>query len=59
MQGANLGLRIWAIAIYVYTTGIKGTSSMKLHRDLGITQKTACEDCLAPSASHSGSLRGG
>ena len=41
MQGSNLGFRIWAIAIYIYTTGIKGTSSMKLHRDLGITQKTA------------------
>ena len=41
MQGSNLGFRVWAIAIYVYTTGIKGTSSMKLHRDLGITQKTA------------------
>ena len=23
------------------TTGIKGTSSMKLHRDIGVTQKTA------------------
>ena len=41
MQGSNLGFRVWAIAIYIYTTGIKGTSSMKLHRDLGITQKTA------------------
>ena len=41
MQGSNLGFRIWAIAIYLYTTGIKGHSSMKLHRDLGITQKTA------------------
>ncbi|MDE2664556.1 MAG: IS1595 family transposase [Acidobacteriota bacterium] len=41
MQGSNLGLRVWAIAIYLHATGIKGTSSMKLHRDLGITQKTA------------------
>ena len=41
MQGSNLGLRIWAIAFYLMATGIKGTSSMKLHRDLGITQKTA------------------
>ena len=41
MQGSNLGFRVWAIAIYIYTTGIKGTSSMKLHRDLGITQKSA------------------
>ena len=33
--------REWAIAIYLFTTGIKGTSSMRLHRDLGITQKSA------------------
>ena len=26
---------------YILTTGIKGTSSMKLHRDIGVTQKTA------------------
>ena len=41
MAASNLRYRIWAIAIYLLTTGIKGTSSMKLHRDLGVTQKTA------------------
>ena len=41
MQGSNLGFQTWALAIYIITTGIKGVSSMKLHRDLGITQKTA------------------
>ena len=41
MQSSNLGLRKWAFAVYLMTTGIKGTSSMKLRRDLGITQKTA------------------
>ncbi len=41
MQGSPLGLQLWVIAIYMMTTGIKGTSSMKLHRELGITQKTA------------------
>ena len=41
MQGSPLGFRKWAIAIYLLTTGIKGTSSMKLHRDLKVTQKTA------------------
>ena len=41
MQGSNLGFQTWALAIYIVTTGIKGTSSMKLHRDLKITQKTA------------------
>lgn len=29
-----------ALAIYLMATGIKGTSSMHLHRDLGVTQKT-------------------
>ena len=33
--------RIWAIGIYLFTTHIKGISSMKLHRDLGISQKAA------------------
>ena len=41
MQSSKLGYRTWAIAIYLMSTGIKGTSSMKLHSDLGITQKTA------------------
>lgn len=41
MQGSNLPLAKWAIGFYLYTTNIKGVSSMKLHRDLGVTQKTA------------------
>ena len=41
MQSSNLGYQTWAIAIYLLTTSIKGVSSMKLHRDLGITQKSA------------------
>ena len=41
MQSSNLGLQVWAIGLYILTTGIKGTSSMKLHRDLGVTQKSA------------------
>ena len=41
MHGSKLGYQVWAIAIYVMNTGIKGVSSMKLHRDLGITQKSA------------------
>ena len=34
-------LNKWAIAFYLYMTNLKGVSSMKLHRDLGITQKSA------------------
>lgn len=30
-----------ALAIYLLTPNLKGVSSMKLHRDLGVTQKTA------------------
>ena len=41
MQNSNLGAQTWALATYLLTTGIKGESSMKLHRNLGITQKTA------------------
>ena len=41
MQSSKLGHQTWAIAIYLLNTGIKGTSSMMLHRDLGITQKSA------------------
>ena len=41
MEGSKLGYRVWAIAVYLVTTNLKGVSSMKLHRDLGVTQKTA------------------
>ena len=41
MEGSKLGFKTWAIAIYLVTTNLKGVSSMKLHRDLGVTQKTA------------------
>ena len=41
MQSSKLGLRIWAIAMFLMTTNLKGVSSMKLHRDLDVTQKTA------------------
>ena len=41
MQSSKLGFQTWALAIYLMNTGIKGVSSMKLHRDLGITQKNA------------------
>ena len=41
MQSSKLGLQVWALATYLLNTGLKGQSSMKLHRDLNITQKTA------------------
>lgn len=41
MQRSKIGLQKWAIAIYLWSTSLKGVSSMKLHRDLKITQKSA------------------
>ena len=41
MHSSKLGYQTWAIAIYLVATNLKGVSSMKLHRDLGITQKAA------------------
>ena len=41
MEGSKLGYQTWGIAIYLVTTSLKGVSSMKLHRDLEITQKSA------------------
>ena len=41
MHGSKLPLRKWAIAIYLVATSLKGVSSLKLHRDLGISQKSS------------------
>jgi len=41
MHKSNIGYRAWAVGLYLMTTNLKGVSSMKIHRDLGITQKTA------------------
>ena len=41
MHDSKLGCQKWAIAVYQVTTNLKGVSSMKLARDLRVTQKTA------------------
>ena len=41
MQGSKLGYQVWAMSVYILTVGLNGTSSMKLHRDMHVTQKTA------------------
>ena len=41
MHDSKLPLSKWAIALYLYSTNLKSVSSMKLHRDFGITQKSA------------------
>ena len=38
---SNVALRKWAIAVYLCLTSLKSVSSMKLHRDIGVSQKTA------------------
>ena len=41
MECAKVGYQDWLIAAFLLMTSLKGVSSMKLHRDLGVTQKTA------------------
>ena len=41
MARSNIPLRKWALAIYLCLTSLKSVSSMKLHRDLGVSQRAA------------------
>ena len=41
MQQSKISYQKWAIATYLFAVSLKGVSSMRLHRDLGITQKSA------------------
>ena len=41
MEGSKIGYQDWVIASFLMMTSLKSVSSMKLHRDLGITQKSA------------------
>lgn len=41
MEGSKVGYQDWLIATFLVMTSLKGVSSMKLHRDIGVTQKTA------------------
>src|SRR5665213_725015 len=40
-EGTKVPLQKWYAAIYLITSHKKGISSLQLHRDLGVTQKTA------------------
>ena len=40
MHRSKIALKDWAYAIYLHSTSLKGVSSMRLHRELGITQKS-------------------
>ena len=41
LHHSHIPLSKWALAFYLFATSLKSVSSMKLHRDLGITQKSA------------------
>ena len=41
MQSSKLPLTMWALGFYLFAVNLKGVSSMRLHRELGITQKSA------------------
>lgn len=41
MESTGIGYQKWAIGLFLYVTNLKGVSSMKLHRDLNISQKSA------------------
>ena len=41
MERSNIGYQDWLFALYLVVTNLKGVSSMKVHRELNKTQKTA------------------
>ncbi len=41
LHRSKIPLQKWVFAIYLEMTSLKGVSSMKLHRDIKVTQKTA------------------
>ena len=41
LHSSNIPLTKWAIAFFLFNTSLQGVSSMKLHRDLGLSQRTA------------------
>lgn len=41
MEASNLGYQVWVIAIFLMSVSLKGVSSMRLYRDLKITQRAA------------------
>ena len=44
IERSKIPLRKWVIAIYLEMTSLKGVSSTKLHRDIGVSQKSASFD---------------
>ncbi len=58
MHNSPINFQKWAFGIYLLTTGLKSVSSMKLHRDLGMTQKSAWFMAHRIRETHQNSLGG-
>ena len=41
MESSNLGYQEWLFALFLVSTNLKSLSSMQLHRDISVTQRTA------------------
>ena len=41
MEGSKLGFQVWMVTTFLLATNLKSVSSMKLHRDLNINQRSA------------------
>ena len=41
MEASKLGFQVWMVATFLLSTNLKSVSSMKLHRDLNINQRSA------------------
>ena len=41
IEGSKLGFQVWIVATFLLSTNLKSVSSMKLHRDLEINQRSA------------------
>lgn len=59
MHASKLPLRKWGMAIYLMTTHLRGVSSMKLARDLGIRQSTAWHLAHRIRRAYAGGTAGG
>ncbi len=59
MHRSKLPLRVWGMAIYLMTTNLRGVSSMKLARDLGIKQATAWHLAHRIRRAYAGGAAGG
>ena len=41
MEGSKLGFQVWVVAAFLLSSNLKSVSSMQLHRDLNINQRSA------------------